>query len=100
MKDLAALTADDFTPHSGSRFVVAAEPETGIAEPIPLELAAVTAFGGRPRGAFSLVFRGPAGLYLPQRIYHLEHDALGPLDIFLVPIQPTPDGSFFEAVFN
>ncbi|MGC3988450.1 MAG: hypothetical protein QM796_01950 [Chthoniobacteraceae bacterium] len=52
------------------------------------------------RAPFSLTFRGPSGLYLPQGIYRLEHEAMGALEIFLVPIAPDAQGSHFEAVFN
>src|SRR5258708_38328455 len=100
MTDLTNLTSDDFAPHAGSRFRLHAE---GAAEPLELVLVEVTS--GR-RGvrrddrAFSLAFRGPRGLYLPQRIYRLEHEALGTLEIFLVSIAPDPQGSCFEAVFT
>jgi hypothetical protein len=100
MTDLAQLTADDFAPHAGSRYRLHVE---GAAEPVTLELAEVTAGGkGARQGgrAFSVVFRGPRGLFLPQRIYRLEHEAMGTLDLFLVPIEPDPQGARFEAVFT
>ncbi len=100
MTDLTNLTSDDFAPHAGSRFRLHAE---GAAEPLELELVEVTSGGRgvrRDDRAFSLVFRGPRGLYLPQRIYRLEHEALGTLEIFLVSIAPDPQGSCFEAVFT
>jgi hypothetical protein len=81
--DLGALTADDFAPHLHERFVLS---------PLELELVEVTG-AGRP---FSLVFRGPAEPLLPQRIHRVEHPALGPLDLFLVPVGP---GSY-EAIFT
>jgi len=52
------------------------------------------------RTPFSLVFRGPKGSALPQRIYGIEHEALGGLEIFLVPIGPDERGQRYEAVFN
>lgn len=100
MTDLGDLTSDDFAPHAGSRFLLRSE---GAAEPLPLELVEVTPGGRGERPghrAFSLVFRGPRGLHLRQRIYRLEHDALGSLDIFLVSIAPDDQGSYFEAVFT
>jgi hypothetical protein len=37
---------------------------------------------------------------LPQAIYQLEHDRMGTMDIFLVPIGPDGQGMGYEAVFN
>jgi hypothetical protein len=67
-----------------------------------LVLAEATALGfsSATRQAFSLVFRGSGGLYLPQQIYRLEHPALGGLEIFLVPLAPDAAGSRFEAIFT
>jgi hypothetical protein len=55
---------------------------------------------GPRRAPFSLIFRGPSAPCLRQRIWPLEHEALGRLDIFLVPIGPDPSGMRYEAVFN
>ena len=52
------------------------------------------------RVPFALVFRGPAGDVLPQGTYHVEHDALGAFDLFLVPIGADADGVRYEAVFG
>jgi len=100
MADLAELTADDFAAHSGSRYLLRF---AGAAEPIALELVEVTAGGQRARRGgrpFSLIFRGPRSPLLPQAQYRLEHDAMGALDIFLVPIALDPQGPSYEAVFN
>ena len=64
---------------------------------VQLELAEVTGAGP---GSFSAIFRGAPDFYTPQRIWRLEHDRLGELDLFLVPLQPDEHGSRFEAVFN
>jgi hypothetical protein len=37
---------------------------------------------------------------LPQRIYRLEHAALDPLEIFIVPIGPDAEGMRYQAVFT
>jgi hypothetical protein len=54
---------------------------------------------GRRRG-FSLVFRSPSPGHLPQGTYRLDHDAMGPMEMFLVPIGPREGGMCYEAVFN
>lgn len=98
--NLEKLTADSFAPHLGSRFGVATSPLGRL----QVELISVTpspsAAGPRAGGSFSLVFRGPLQPVLPQRIYRLEHAALGPLEIFLVPIGPDEQGMRYEAVFG
>lgn len=115
MLDLAALTHEDFSRYTGSRFLLPVAPaapnppgasgaEAAAAPPpIPLELVAVNAGHPRPgaaRRSFALVFRGPRGLRLMQRIYHLHHDEMGAMDLFLVPINPDAQGPLYEAVFN
>lgn len=52
------------------------------------------------REPFSLLFRGPSTLMLPQRIHVLEEETLGRVEIFLVPIGPDEVGQCYEAVFN
>jgi hypothetical protein len=50
--------------------------------------------------AFSVVFHGPAGRFIPQGLYQLKHEALGEFEIFLVPIAKDNDGYQYEAIFN
>ena len=52
------------------------------------------------RDPFSLLFLGPKAPVLPQRIYPLENEAFGRLEIFLVPIGAGADGVKYEAIFN
>jgi hypothetical protein len=35
-----------------------------------------------------------------QRIYRVEHDAMGPCDLFLVPIGPRDGGMQYQAIFT
>lgn len=49
---------------------------------------------------FSLMFKGPAEVYLPQSIYPLEHEEMGTIELFLVPIGREPDGFIYEAAFS
>jgi hypothetical protein len=60
--------------------------------------AGPTRAGGRT--PFSLVFRSPPGAPMPQRIYRLQHEELGDIELFLVPIGPDADGMCYEAVFS
>ena len=49
---------------------------------------------------FALYFQGPGDLYLPQSTYRMEHDALGELDIFIVPVSQKNNQFQYEAVFS
>ncbi len=66
-------------------------------------LSAAAVRAGKPvRESFSAIWCAPHNCRLPQRIYRLSHPKLEPLDIFLVPIGPDPEGRGMrmEAVFN
>ena len=52
------------------------------------------------RQAFSLIFRGPPQPVLPQMIYPMANDSLGPLDLFIVPVGPDAQGLCYDAVFT
>jgi hypothetical protein len=52
-----------------------------------------------PREQFSVIFRGGQGDHLPQRIYRMEHEELGLMDLFLVPVGPDDEGMLYQAVF-
>ena len=54
---------------------------------------------GRRQG-FSLVFRSALPGHLRQGIYQLEHQEMGTIELFLVPIGPRDGGMRYEAVFN
>lgn len=49
---------------------------------------------------FSVFFRGPLDYLLPQSIYQMEHEKMGTMDIFIVPVSKGTDGVHYEAVFN
>jgi hypothetical protein len=49
---------------------------------------------------FSVFFRGPLEYRLPQGTYHMEHEKMGEIDIFIVPVGREPEGFRYEAVFN
>lgn len=98
---LDGLHSTDFALHLNQTFLVRLED----IEPLELELVRVAPAGqpARPglREPFSLQFLGPVSShYLVQHIYRLEHDALGALDIFLVPLGPEGGRMRYEAIFN
>ena len=68
---------------------------------LELELIEVSELkGGRSQEIFSIELRSRSSAVLPQRIYRLDHDKLGPFDLFLVPIRKDDQGVYYEAVFN
>ena len=91
---LEDLTVDDFRPLQGHRFRITPDG----AEAFEVELVDVTEIPRDPGGRvpFSLVFEGGPNPPLEQRIYRVEHDKLGELDIFLVPIAVDR----YEAIFT
>src|SRR2546430_1422310 len=99
---LETFTASTFSPFVGETFLI----DAGAEAPVELELIAAEELESRfrradaPRMPFSIVFRGPAELRLPQRMYAMEHKEIGAFEIFLVPIGPDEHGLRYEAVFN
>lgn len=55
---------------------------------------------GRRSRQFSLIWRGPPGAVLPQRIYTVQHPTVGAAQLFLVSISCAADGALYEAVFT
>jgi hypothetical protein len=96
------LDVSEFQARLGQRFRMA----LGAGHALDLELIDVRDLGRRrnPDGSelscFALVFRAPTRGAAPQAIYRVEHEALGALEIFLVPIGPDAEGMRYEAVFN
>lgn len=96
---LATVTAEDFSPHQDSVFLL--EREEGCAAPLRLaEARALKVHRDGRRPPFALLFAGTPGEVLPQGIYRLSHPVLGVLDIFLVPIGATAEETRYEAIFN
>jgi Domain of unknown function (DUF6916) len=99
MPDLAALTVEFFSERVGSTFQVEAPPTT-----ISLQITAAAAWSHQPsdgrRQPFSVQFLGPAEPVLPQRIHRLASGTGEALELFLVPLGPSGDGTEYEAVFS
>lgn len=95
---LEKMRREDFEPHLNTTFRLL----RGEGEPLELELVEITGGEGAFDNSysFSLFFRGGPHFRLQQHIFTLEHDHLGTLNIFLVPISAGPEGFRYEAVFN
>jgi hypothetical protein len=96
--DLRTLTAATFAPFHHDPFWV----RPRDAPPFEVELIEVVESADQraSRAPFSLVFRGGPDPPLRQRIYRVEHDELGALDIFFVPIGPDEVGQLYQAIFT
>ena len=94
MSDLPSRS--DFAGCMGTTFRVHASEEGREAVTL-IEVKELGSSG--PREQFSLVFRGGQGDHLPQRTYRMEHEELGRMDLFLVPIGPDDEGMRYQAVF-
>lgn len=94
------LQAHDFEPHVGTPFRI----EFVDHDPLELVLSEVIIHPSQAetgqRTPFSLMFHGPLEFGLPQRMYPLQHPALGVLEIFIVPLGPDGRGMQYQAVFT
>jgi hypothetical protein len=94
------LTRATFDPCLGTRFLVHVDEGrtvqlelTQVKELPPAERAKEFNLREEP---FALLFKSPDNESLEQRLYKFEHEQLGTLDIFIVPV----GFGEYEAVFN
>ncbi len=110
---LKTLTAGDFRLHLGTVFLMTGGPYGSSSEAgVGAELAEVIEHpadpSGRYRNPFSVMFHGPLQPVLRQGIHHVEHEHLGTLDLFIVPVGPdepadpgqAPSRMRYEVVFG
>ena len=91
------FTIEMFEGHENSKFLM----HYGDSQTAELELIKVTDVGSSERQKqFSLRFLGPMDAPILQGIYRVDHDKLGALDLFLVPIARDDKGVQYEAIFN
>jgi len=98
---LQDLTAASFEAHQGTTFRI----DHGSGTPLEVVLHQVRRHEPHPgprAEPFSAYFLGPRSPILRQHIFKVEHDQMGTLELFLVPIGPDPQagGMIYEAVFN
>lgn len=98
---LENFTVQTFSSHLGSDFRIYPDASGSL----DVALVAATDLSGKPDGEssgrpFSIVFRGPGNVLLPQRIYRMEHPEIGIFELFLVPIGPDEQGLRYEAIFT
>lgn len=94
---LEHLTRDQFAEHLNTTFRIYLTPESFV----EAELTEVSEIRKRPRQeAFSLLFLAQTATPFEQAAYKVEHPALGSDILFLVPIEQTARGVFYEVLFN
>lgn len=96
---LQDLTPASFEAHLGTPFHIHYGGEAPL-DAVLLEVKRHEPHPGPRSEPFSTYFRSASRPILPQSIYRVEHEALGTLDLFLVPVGPDPQGMLYEAVFN
>jgi hypothetical protein len=73
---------------------------------LSLQLIEVRDLGTRQQdggalSTYALTFRSAGEMrHAPQGTYRIEHDELGTLEVFLVPLGPDAVGMRYEAIFN
>ena len=98
---LETLTYDQFPPLVGTLFHLVLE--NGQRHDLQLVSAGkvMESQAARlKRNAFSLFFLGPHEPMFEQHIYTFEHDTLGTLEFFIVPVGHDAAGMLYEAVFT
>ena len=101
MNTLDKLQSNHFLTYLNLNFYIQLEG----GESIGLELVSITESGrgSSPdaRSSFSLEFLGPvSSQYLTQRTHRLEHEEMGALDLFLVPLGPVSGRMRYEVIFT
>jgi hypothetical protein len=92
--DLLALKLEHFQDLIGQNFAIK-NSEVVLSL---LEAKAQNTRPDAPRVAFSLLFACPVPA--PQGTYAIQHETLGQLEIFLVPIKQDDAGVQLEAIFS
>jgi hypothetical protein len=89
-----------FIPYIGEKFDVSSLRQGSLQIEL-VEAKALPGHAGEPHeDSFSLVFRAPNGCGLAQGSVALNHEKVGWVVLFLVPIGKDEDGRYFEAVFK
>lgn len=88
---------DKFAEALGSTVVIKGSEN----RPLDLELKEVSELRERPhQQSFSILFLAPESVTVEQGLFNLEHETLGPMQIFLVPVGMSEGRMQLEAVFN
>ncbi len=100
MRMTERVSKEDFAKQLHTKFRVRAEGAEA-----ELELDEVAVFEGAANDPsnmerFSIFFEGPQNVFLQQGVYTLDHEQLGELTLFIVPVERSTGGFRYESVFN
>ena len=90
-------TYDEFTAQLNSRFRLHIDSDNSVDAFLVESNSVVT---NEVQQGFSLMFRAPSEAPPVQNTYRLEHERLGAMDLFLVPVRKDDDGLYYEAIFS
>jgi hypothetical protein len=98
------LTRSLLAQHLGDTFFIQSETSSNVV----LQLSHIRGLGDaesqhanvRLEYSFSVLFRGPVDRSLAQGTYQFSHRKIGSFPLFIVPMAPTADARYYEAVFN
>jgi hypothetical protein len=101
------LSLSTFAPHVGESFTLVDDAGNRFAVTLAEATEGrITDYPGRTRDPFQIQFKSDehsTRAFLPQQVYTVTHETLGPMPIFLVPIGPPRNGSggfLYQAVFS
>ena len=87
------IDRDRFAAEGGTDFILKAAGELSV----EVKLVTVSELKERPSNrSFSIVFQVPDGFTVEQGLYDLDHERLGAMQLFLVPV----GDNRLESVFN
>lgn len=98
MNTLDSLSCNQFSPYVDSHFILITPADM---PDIKLKLLQINQIiSNQVQENFSLIFEGPLEPRLNQQIYDLEHEQLGSLSLFMVPVARNANGMQYEVIFN
>ena len=99
--ELDQVSLATFHPRVGSTFhLMAPSGERVEGRLIQVEELGAVGLGPSRRAPFSLKFEFAGSAYFPQRIYAIQHETLGSLELFLVPVKHQEGTLILEAIFT
>ena len=98
--DIGDVTVETFDGREGEVFTITFA--DGALDLTLAEIQRMSEDWGRTdrREPFSAFFDGPPESVLPQQIWPLDHDEIGRIELFLVPVGPVDGAMRYEAAFT
>lgn len=94
------LSYENFAPHVRETFSLTVGESSMDVTLVQAQRRPTRVVAGIRAEPFTLYFKSPSPVLLPQKIYPFSNPAMGKLSIFIVPVAREKDGVIYEAVFN